>query len=291
MSHRANCWLAQLAPARVKPGAFRVLFHLCDHHNGERDPRRACFPSQKTLRERTGMANGTLNAALAKLEADGLIQRIRSTVPGHTTRRTYYILECDFDGLEGQTPKPGVSANSDAPELAQEQTPVSERANSGLEAGKLRSTGEEPERNRKEEDMCTVGSACDTHPTFAEFWQIYPRRRDRVESERRYAEAVADGTDPAKIISGARAYADENASNGKQFIAYSANWLKNKRWRDYAVEVEPVAKTSDLATLYAERIKAGMRIFGSPVSEELRAELITEHGLTNEQIDRAYVAV
>lgn len=291
MSHRANCWLAQLAPERVKPGAFRVLFHLCDHHNGERDPRLACFPSQQTLRERTGMANGTLNTALAKLEADGLIQRIRSTVPGHTTRRTYYVLECDFDGLEGQTPKPGVSANFDAPELTQEQTPVSERANSGLVLGKLRSAGEEPERKTKEEDMCAAESARDTHPTFAEFWQIYPRARNRVESERRYAEAVADGADPAKIISGARAYAEENAGNGKQYIAYSANWLKNKRWRDYGAEAEPVSKTSDLATIYAVRIKAGKRIFGSPVSEEVRAELITEHGLTNEQIDRAYVAV
>lgn len=150
MSHRANYWLAALDPSRVKSGAFRVLFHLCDHHNGEADPSRACFPSQETLKARTGMSNGALNDALAQLEKDALIRRIRSTQPGTSTRRTYYVLECDFGYLDKQTPETGVCPNSGPPETAQKLTPVFGQANSGFQGGKLRPTGEEPVSNQKE---------------------------------------------------------------------------------------------------------------------------------------------
>ena len=144
MSHKANYWLASLDPARVKSGAFRVLFHLCDHHNGEVDPAVACFPSQETLRKKTGVSNGALNTALADMETEGLIMRRRSTIPGTSERRTYYILGCDFDLIATQTPENGVSPNSGAPETAKEQTPVLEGANSSFGPGKLRCTGEEP---------------------------------------------------------------------------------------------------------------------------------------------------
>lgn len=150
MSHRANYWLAQIDPSRVKSGAFRVLFHLCDHHNGETDPKTACFPSQETLKKRTGMSNGALNDALAQLESDGLICRIRSTIPGTSTRRTYYVLECDFANLPELTPVSGVSSNSGEPETAKKLTPVFGGANSGFQGSKLRPTGEEPVSNRKE---------------------------------------------------------------------------------------------------------------------------------------------
>lgn len=142
MSHKANYWLASLSAEQVKAGAFRVLFHLCDHHNDDRDPLRACFPSQDTLREKTGLSNGALNAALNAMEEDGLIQRRRSTIPGTRTPRTYYILGCDFHLLPEQTPETGVCSNSGLPESENstdsggpepdtEQTPVFGRTNSG----------------------------------------------------------------------------------------------------------------------------------------------------------------
>ncbi|MCB5411494.1 MarR family transcriptional regulator [Pseudogemmobacter faecipullorum] len=147
MSHKANFWLASLEPSRVKSGAFRVLFHLCDHHNMERDPMIACYPSQETLRERTGLSNGALNDALSAMEEEGLLIRRRSTVPGTSERRTYYILGCDFDLLPEQTPENGVSPNSGGPETAEKQTPVLGQANSSFDPGKLRCTGEDPFKN------------------------------------------------------------------------------------------------------------------------------------------------
>lgn len=162
MSHKANYWLAQLDPSKVKAGAFRVLFHLCDHHNDGRDPKLACFPSQETLKEKTGMSNGALNNALNDMEAAGLIRRRRSTVPGSRERRTYYVLGCDFQAHDEQTPENGDCINPP------EQTPVSERTNSSLGPNKLQPTGEEPVRTEK-----VTGKVTTKPPTeeFSENWR------------------------------------------------------------------------------------------------------------------------
>ncbi|MCJ7871489.1 helix-turn-helix domain-containing protein [Phaeobacter sp. J2-8] len=286
MSHRANYWLAQLEPKRVKPGAFRVLFHLCDFHNDERDPRRACFPSQDTLRKRTGMANGTLNSALAQLETDGLIRRIRSTIPGEAKRRTYYILECDFARLGEQTPQNGVSPNSGAPEAAQKLTPVSEEANSGFSGGKLRPTGDDPVRNLKGKNVC--GSEGDhiqqTPDGFEEFWEVYPRVRDRVTSCKLFADAVKAGVDPKWIVKAAKRYASENAKNNAAYIAYSTNWLEASRWQDCPQDV-PARETGSVAEkvarFWADKIISGQYVPQSAINPAL-AEYLLENKLVAE---------
>lgn len=146
MSHKATYWLAKLDPSLVKAGEFRVLFHLCDIHNGDRDPERACYPSQETLIERTAMSNGGLNKCLNSLEAGGFLTRKRSTVPGTSTRRTYYMLGCDMEENTTQTPQSGDSPNSTPAEVATKQTPLFKGANSTFEGGKLHPSGEEPVR-------------------------------------------------------------------------------------------------------------------------------------------------
>lgn len=150
MSHRANFWLSTLAPEKLNASGFRILFFLCDHHNDEREPALACFPSQETLRTKTGLSNGALNNNLNQLEADGLIRRKKTTIPGTPERRTYYILGCDFAATQELTPEIGVSPNSTKLELASGQTPVSTGANSTLDGGKLQQSGEEPVRTGKE---------------------------------------------------------------------------------------------------------------------------------------------
>lgn len=162
MSHKANYWLARLDPSLIKAGAFRVLFHLCDHHNDDRDPKLACFPSQELLRKKTGMSNGALNNALNDMEATGLVWRRRTTVPDSRERRTYYVLGCDFEAHEKQTPEFGDSINPP------EQAPVSERTNSSFEPNKLQPTGEEPVRTCK-----GTGKVATDKPTdpFSEDWK------------------------------------------------------------------------------------------------------------------------
>ena len=140
MSHKANYWLAELDPDRVKAGAFRVLFHLCAHHNSDEPADRACFPSQETLMKRTALSNGGLNNALNALEEAGLIRRVRGTIPGQPTPRTYYVLGCDYEAWAGQTPVSGGRAGST---FQGGLAPVSEGAGSTFQGGCLQPTGEE----------------------------------------------------------------------------------------------------------------------------------------------------
>lgn len=140
MSHKASSWLAEIPAAALSGSEFRVLFHLCDAHNSKRHPDTACFPSQEKLREATGLSNGGLNNALNALEEAGFIRRRRTTEPGTSVQRTYYILGCDFDHPQEQTPENGVRANS-----------TFRGANSTFQGGKLHSSGEYPVSNHKEE--------------------------------------------------------------------------------------------------------------------------------------------
>lgn len=272
MSLHALTWLAGVDPGLVKPGPFRVLFHLCNHHNADEVPAEACFPSQKHLRERTGMANGTLNTALHQLEDAGLMRRLRTTADGAKTRRTYFLLGCDMGaGRPGnssgapefveasggdQTPNSGPT-NSGGPEFdpvaGAEQTPVSGASNSG---------GPEPDRAEMPEQTPVSGvsnSGFDPiklRPTgdqpvsnrkeqdcvpeavvaaaFERFLAGHPRVRDRHRCLVLFRDAVADGEDPERIASAASAYAAENAGNEARFVQYSDRWLAARRWRDHA---------------------------------------------------------
>lgn len=167
MSYKASYWLQNLKPELMNASAFRVLFFLCSYHNEKKDPRDACFPSQETLRDGTGLSNGAVNNALNNLEDACLVARRRSTVPGGTARRTYYMLGCDYDLSATQNPENGDSANSGNMEPVKLLTPFSEGANSTLRASKLHAGGEEPISNIKEEEGKNIKSS---FALAAAFW-------------------------------------------------------------------------------------------------------------------------
>lgn len=107
MSHKASHWLATIPAEAISASAFRVLFHLCDAHNSQRDPESACFPSQEKLRAATGLSNGGLNNALNALERANLIRRRRTRNADGTRGPTYYILGCDADLTQAPPPQNG----------------------------------------------------------------------------------------------------------------------------------------------------------------------------------------
>jgi hypothetical protein len=241
MSHKATYWLAQLDPARVKAGAFRVLFHLCDHHNDGRKPDTACFPSQETLMRKTALSNGGLNKCISDLESSGLLTRKRSTIPGKSTRRTYYILGCDVDAGINQNPRSGDSTNSTAVEAAVAQTPLFEEANSTFEKSKLHPSGEEPVKDPvigKERTPIVPKS------TFDDFWKIVPKRKARAAAKKAWFKA-AKKTDPQKIIDAMMLYADSVAGKDEQYTAHPATWLNHERWDDDPPKQTPKTQTDD----------------------------------------------
>ena len=243
MSHKATYWLAKLDPSTVKAGEFRVLFHLCDIHNGDRDPSRACYPSQETLLDRTAMSNGGLNKCLNSLEEGGLLTRRRSTIPGTSTRRTYYILGCDADETTTQTPQSGDSPNSTTVEAASHLTPLSIAPNSTFDGGKLHPSGEEPVKEpvRGTEDtnvslvQAPQNFAAIAKSNFGDFWDAYPHRHGkktkRDEAEKAFLKAIKSGATVEQIASGVEALKrDPDTERGYQ--RGPIPWLNQRGWTD-----------------------------------------------------------
>lgn len=207
MSHKASCWLAEI-PAEALTGAqFRVLFHLCDAHNSKRDPETACFPRQDRLREATGLSNGGLNKALNALEAAGFIRRRRTTEPGSAVQRTYYILGCDLEKGQEQTPLSGDRANSTFCE-----------ANSTFQGGKLHFGGVsyEPVSNRKEEPRAGAGTRAGARVGEAGNGTTSAPPKRQVEKPRR---------DEKRLAPAATTSPDPNAA-----LVRLADWIKSERF-------------------------------------------------------------
>lgn len=239
MSHKATYWLSKLNPSDIKAGEFRVLFHLCDFHNDERDPEKACFPSQETLMEKTALSNGGLNNCLNSLEAGGFISRDRKTIPGTPMRRTYYTLGCDMV----QTPLSGDSIKGG-------QTPLSDGAASTLEGGQTppqwRGSCNDPvsdpvtkrETLFMEEVVPSKPKAKRTPKVsrFDELWAVYPkikRKTDKAEAKRVF-DRLTNGKekiDPDLIINAVKRYAASNWDYDWEPLP--TTWLNKRRFMDY----------------------------------------------------------
>lgn len=114
------------------------------------------------------------------------------------------------------------SGGSDDPPKVSENPPPS----SGFTvSGKGKGTGE---REREEEIRATPSRDCPSR--FDDFWDVYPRRRDRRKAEKAFANALKRAG-PDMIITGADRYAhDPNRLD--QFTKYAEGWLNGDGWLD-----------------------------------------------------------
>ena len=118
MSHAATNWAIQ--QRGLKPATKIVLWHLCDRHN----PDFGCFPTQARLAEDAEMSISSLNEHLAKLEALGLIRRIRCH--DHRTKRrqaTRYMLGFEENVPQEPLPETGDGNRETEGEHAAEPCP------------------------------------------------------------------------------------------------------------------------------------------------------------------------
>lgn len=289
MSHKATYWLATIDPKLITSGSFRVLFHLCDHHNDSKDPERACFPSQETLIEKTGLSNGGLNKCLDTLESVRLLARKRSTIPGTAKRRTYFMLGCDVDLTTTQTPLSGDSANSTPVETATEQTPLSDVANSTFEGGKLHPSGEEPVKEPVKE-QCVSEAA--THTDFFDvFWEAHPRPNDEARSKQLFDDAVEAGVDPERIAAAAAAYDADNKGNSRQYLKMSDNWLSEAKWENHRLrKAAPETSIEDLCSFWAAKINGDGFVAPNSVTASIAREMVERKLVTPEKLKERGIA-
>ena len=142
------------------------------------------------------------------------------------------------------------------------------------------------------EPVCAADADEHTLGAFEEFWAAYPRAKDRDGTKAAFLEAVAAGADAQAIVAGAKAYADENRGNSKQYIAYPANWLKAERWRDH--EPKPTnanAAPEAIEAFWAKKVKAGCFIPSNGISASLAHSMINGGHVTAEELQAAGVSL
>ncbi len=125
----------------------------------------------------------------------------------------------------------------------------------------------------------------DVVSAFERFWKVYPRPRDRDLSLKEFREAVNAGAVPEAIVRAAEAYALDNRENLKghkrQYIAYSDNWLKARRWKDageqdgQAMRGKPAFDgVSPVARFWAEKINQGAFVPRGAVTASVAQEIV-----------------
>lgn len=80
---------------------------------------------------------------------------------------------------------------------------------------------------------------------FDSFWNHYPKKVDKGAALRAFRRAIKD-LDPALVIAGAKAYAEDPNLPEKQFIKNPATWLNAEAWNNGPL---PKRKTTDSKAL------------------------------------------
>lgn len=76
-------------------------------------------------------------------------------------------------------------------------------------------------------------SVSDDDPTFAAFWEAYPRKTAKGGARKAWASMLKkhDG-EPAEIVEAARRFAGRVKGSEEKFIPHPATWLNQERWLD-----------------------------------------------------------
>lgn len=149
-----------------------------------------------------------------------------------------------------------------------------------------------PENEPSKDPDCAAGAAhtFDFDGFLERFEAAYPRLGDGEATEAALRQAIEDGADPDHILAGASAYAAEQKGNARQYIAFSENWLRLKRWEQFA---RPGAASGGdpevIAQQRAKAIREGASWIGRHLSAAAARDLVARQLVTVEQCRAAGV--
>lgn len=72
----------------------------------------------------------------------------------------------------------------------------------------------------------------DAKPTFAEFYELYPRKKSRMDAEKAWGQMLKKGVSAEEIMAGLRRNLPELKRKDPQFVPYPASWLRAGSWED-----------------------------------------------------------
>ena len=265
MSHKAVNWA--LEQRHLKPSPWRVLVMLADRHN--KDTLRV-DPDQALIAWDCNMSRSSINRHLEFLEEAGLLVRVQRVNPKSQKQiNTFYVLGIDFDNpphiefavsdyrtrikeVQNGNIEGGRVSNSDTGAVSQKtQIPCPKKRDSRVSNSDTNNHVKEPV---KEPCVDEPHTQFDFSGFLEKFKSAYPRVGDVETTADELRQAIDAGTDPDRILAGARAYAEEQRGNNRQYIAYSENWIRQKRWERYAASTKKASR-SEIDAFTADLIK------------------------------------
>lgn len=279
MSHKALIWATQRRG--LKPATKLLLIQLADHHN----PVNGCFPGQELLAEECEISVRSVREHLGILENMGLIRRIKSGGSGSRRPSDRYVFP--FEDGEGGVKE----AASPAKKIGKTESP--EAVTTGNSASEIPA---KPRNNYRQnlppnlvrepvKESFVAADADHTPSDFHEFWEAYPRKRDRQRCEGLFLAATSGGVASARLIDAAKRYRAENAGNKPMYIAYADNWLETRRWEDYPESPRAAARSfniSQVAQFWAAKVRGKRYIPPAAISPEI-ARCIIVNGWVSER--------
>lgn len=102
-------------------------------------------------------------------------------------------------------------------------------------------TEEQGNRGSEEKKNPQRGAARREHERFAEFYDAFPRHKDRQDAARKFQQIINSGVDPDTLIAAAYQYRADTADTDQQYVKYPATWLNKGSWKDEP-DRKPAAK-------------------------------------------------
>lgn len=136
---------------------------------------------------------------------------------------------------------------------------------------------------RDETRVPSSDTAFDFNAFLSAFTKAYPRIGDSDATEAELRKAIERGADPAHILNAAKAYADEQKGNKRQYVAYSENWLRQKRWEQFAKPGKGYADHEAIMQFRANEIREGKEWIARYISAAAARELVARALVTEEQ--------
>lgn len=195
-----------------------------------------CWPSQQRLADDTEMTPRTVRAALADLEAAGILSRDERRRPDGG--RTSDVIKLHISAACDDTPRKNIphppEKYSGAPRKSDPHPPE-------------KFSGQEPSMNHQKNHTAARQPVAANDERFEEFWEAYPSRGQSQNPKKpardKFAKAVKAGADPQVIIAAAHRYtaaAKKDGIFGTGKVAQAQTWLNQERWDDGASD-QPAA--------------------------------------------------
>ncbi len=188
---------AAIRDPEISPNGFRLLAYLMSHSDGY-------DLTYGQIERETGLGRFAINGAISVLSRKGWLEVKTTKLPnGQFGPKAWFVKDPTTSATVG---------NSTAGD----------------------STVEQPTDNKKNtirEEQIENSYPQASLEGFSEFWEIYPRKVEKLAAQRAFKKAL-EIVDSQTIIDGARRYATDANLPEKQYIPHPSTWLNSGRWED-----------------------------------------------------------